>query len=66
MPKRKYFSKRLFLADPAASTLYQNIPSVREVIDKLDGQPVEDDYIEIGLGDCRIAVLPAWYEEEDK
>lgn len=59
----KVFSKAKFLADPGGSLLYQANRNVRRVIDKLDGQDITDDYIKIGLGDCRIAVLPGWLEE---
>jgi hypothetical protein len=59
----KVFSKAKFLTDPGAVMLYQDLPQVREEIDKLDGQPITESYIKIGLGDCRIAVLPGWCEE---
>ena len=38
--------------------LYQDLPQVREMIDKLDGQEITEPYIKIGLGDCRIALCP--------
>lgn len=60
----KVFSKAKFLTDPGASMLYQDLPQVREMIDKLDGQPITEPYIKIGLGECRIAVLPGWCEEK--
>jgi hypothetical protein len=59
----KIFSKAKFLTDPGAVMLYQDLPQVREEIDKLDGQPITEPYIKIGLGDCRIALLPSWCEE---
>lgn len=59
----KVFSKARFLTDPGGSMLYQDLPQVREMIDKLDGQPITEPYIKIGLGDCRIALLPSWCEE---
>ena len=59
----KVFSKKKFLTDPGGSMLYQDLPQVRRMIDKLDGQPITEPYIKIGLGDCRIALLPAWCEE---
>ena len=59
----KVFSKAKFLTDPGGSMLYQDLPQVREMIDKLDGQEITDGYIKIGLGDCRIALLPSWCEE---
>lgn len=61
----KVFSKVKFLTDPGASMLYQDLPQVRDEIDKLDGQPITEPYIKIGLGDCRIAVLPSWFEERE-
>ena len=59
----KVFSKAKFLTDPGGSMLYQDLPQVREMIDKLDGQPITEPYIKIGLGECRIALLPSWCEE---
>ena len=59
----KVFSKAKFLTDPGAAMLYQDLPQVRREIDKLDGQEITEPYIKIGLGDCRIAVLPGWCEE---
>lgn len=59
----KIFSKAKFLADPGAAMLYQDLPQVRDEIDKLDGQEITKPYIKIGLGECQIAVLPAWCEE---
>ena len=59
----KVFSKAKFLTDPGASMLYQDLPHVRRMIDKLDGQEITEPYIKIGLGDCRIALLPSWCEE---
>jgi len=46
--KVKVFSKQKFLTDPGASMLYQDLPQVREVIDKLDGQPITEPYIKYG------------------
>ena len=48
----KVFSKAKFLTDPGGSMLYQDLPQVREMIDKLDGQPITEPYIKIGLGEC--------------
>ena len=59
----KVFSKAKFLTDPGGSMLYQDLPQVRREIDKLDGQEITEPYIKIGLGECRIALLPSWCEE---
>jgi len=47
-PKVKVFSKQKFLTDPGAAMLYQDLPQVRDEIDKLDGQPITEPYIKYG------------------
>jgi len=58
-----YRSKAKFLTDPGASMLYQDLPQVREEIDKLNGQLTTEQYIKMGLGEYRIALHPPWREE---
>ena len=64
----KVFSKKKFLADPQGATLAQEIPALREILEKADGRKVsESSRLRLGKGDLSIAILPAWCEErEDK
>jgi len=60
----KVFSKQKFLADPQGAILVQEISALKEILEKADGQKVnEDSKLRLGKGDLSVAILPAWCEE---
>lgn len=60
----RVFSKKKFLADPQGAMLAQEIPALKEVLEKADGQKVnEDSKLRLGKDDLNVAILPSWYEE---